>query len=43
MSISGYDIRTLIRKHLLFPCDIILHCKIRVNDIPLAVLLHAFG
>ena len=43
VSISDYDIRMLIRKRLLTPCDIILHCKIKVNDISLAVLLHAFG
>lgn len=43
VSITHHNVRMVIWKHLLILCDIILHFKIRVNDISLTVLLHAFG
>lgn len=43
VSIAHHNVRMVIWKRLLILRDIILHFKIRVNDISLAVLLHAFG
>lgn len=43
VSITHHNVRMVIWKRLLILCDIILHFKIRVNDISLTVLLHAFG